>query len=94
MMASSSTVIYNTGASTELCPQELGDRSRTEVESLEGGLELKRTDQLRKDVIEVVSVLQLMASMETIQNRILNLTDQKESMGTCLNRRTRAAVAR
>jgi hypothetical protein len=33
---------------------------------LEGGLELKRLDQLRKDVTEVVGIWQLTASTETI----------------------------
>jgi hypothetical protein len=44
---------------------------------LEGGLELRRPNQLCKDVIEVVSIWQLTASTKTIQHCVLDLTDKK-----------------
>jgi hypothetical protein len=44
---------------------------------LEGGLELRRPNQLSKYMTEIVSVQQLTPSMESIQNYVLNLTDQK-----------------
>jgi hypothetical protein len=44
---------------------------------LVGGLEMRRPNQLRKDVTEVVSIWKLMMSTKTIQHYILNLRDKK-----------------
>jgi hypothetical protein len=40
-------------------------------------MELRRSDQLHEDVTEVVRIQWLTASLETIQNCVLDLTDKK-----------------
>jgi hypothetical protein len=51
--------------------------SELKSRGIKGGLELKRTDQLREDVIEVVCIGQLTSISQSIQHCVLNLTDQE-----------------
>jgi hypothetical protein len=51
--------------------------TKLKARGLEGALELRRPDQLHKDVTEILSIWQLTASTETIQYCFLDLTDHK-----------------
>jgi hypothetical protein len=52
-------------------------QTKLEARGLEGALELRRPDELREDVTEIMRIWQLMASMETIQYCILDLTNKE-----------------
>jgi hypothetical protein len=51
--------------------------TKLEARGLEGALELRRPDQLRKHVIEIMSIGQLTMSTETIQYCILDLINKE-----------------
>jgi hypothetical protein len=49
--------------------------SKQEPGVVKRSLELRRTDQLREDVIKVMSIWQLTLSSKTIQHSVLYLTN-------------------
>jgi hypothetical protein len=51
--------------------------SKQEPGVVKRSLELRRTDQLREDVIKVMSIWQLTLSLKTIQHSVLYLTNQE-----------------
>ena len=51
--------------------------TKLKARGLEGALELRRPDQLHKNVVEIMGIWQLTASMGTIQYCILDLTNKE-----------------
>lgn len=54
-----------------------GGKTKRESGGVKSCLELRGSDQLREDVVEVVHVGQLTSSTNPIQQCVLNLTDQE-----------------
>jgi hypothetical protein len=69
--------IQGTGTGVSLILRCRAVKYKHESSRIKSGLELRRFDQLREDVAEVLSLRQLTTSTKSIQDNVLYLIDQK-----------------